>query len=127
VAVSGINIYTVWECYNQVLFSKSNDGGKTFANTMLMSTSATNPKIHVLNDNVSIGASGNNVAIMWDSNNTGISNPVVRTSSDGGNTFSNIVTLNSTPGEINKSAGSNMTTGSNMTGAAGNTTGGAHG
>jgi hypothetical protein len=134
VAVSGANIYTIWECYNHILFAKSNDAGKTFANTILMSTPNTNPKIHVLNDNVSISASGNNVAVMWDTNNTGISNPVLRTSSDGGNTFSNIVTLNSTPGGINKPAGSNMTgaagnttvgAGSNMT-TGSNTTGGAH-
>ena len=121
-AVSGANIYAAWTCYNHVLFTKSNDGGKTFANTTLMSAPNTNPKIHVLNDNVSISASGNNVAVMWDTNNTGISNPVLRTSSGGGNSFSNIVTLNSTPGGINKPAGSNMTTVSNMTGAAGNTT-----
>jgi hypothetical protein len=75
-----------------------------------------------MNDNVSISVSGNTVAVMWDSNSTGISNPVLRTSSDGGNTFSNIVTLNSTPGGINKPAGANMTTG-----ATGNITGGAHG
>jgi hypothetical protein len=119
VAASGTNIYTVWECYNHILFAKSNDGGKTYANTMLMSAPETNPKI--MNDNVSISASGNTVAVMWDSNSTGISNPVLRTSSDGGNTFSNIVTLNSTPGGINKPIGANMTSTSNTTGAAGNT------
>jgi len=55
-----------------------------------------------MNDNVSISASGNNVAIMWDTNKTGIPNPVIRTSSDGGKTFGNMVTLNSTSGGINK-------------------------
>jgi hypothetical protein len=72
---------------------------------MLLSSSTpnTNPKTFVLNDNVSISASGNNVAIMWDTNKTGgISNPIIRTSSDGGNTFGDIVTLNSTSGGINK-------------------------
>lgn len=103
VAVSGANIYTIWECYNHILFAKSNDGGKTFANTTLVSgTPNTNPKTSVLNDNVSISASGNNVAIMWDTNKTGIPNPVIRASSDGGNTFGDIVTLNSTSGGVNK-------------------------
>jgi hypothetical protein len=104
-AVSGTNIYAAWTCNSNVLFTGSHDGGKTFANTMLLSSSTpnTNPKTFVLNDNVSISASGNNVAIMWDTNKTGgISNPIIRTSSDGGNTFGDIVTLNSTSGGINK-------------------------
>jgi len=99
VAVSGANVYTTWTCQSSVLFTRSNDGGKTFANTMLLSTPNTN---QVMNDNVSISASGNNVAIMWDSNKTGIVNPVIRTSSDGGNTFSTAITLNSTSGGANK-------------------------
>jgi hypothetical protein len=103
-AVSGTNIYAAWTCFGNVFFAGSHDGGKTFANTMLVSsTPNTNPKTSVLNDNVSISASGNSVAIMWDSNKTGgISNPEIRTSSDGGNTFGDIVTLNSTSGGINK-------------------------
>jgi len=103
-AVSGTNIYAAWTCYSNVFFAGSHDGGKTFANTMLLSsTPNTNPKTFVLNDNVSISASGNNVAIMWDTNKTGgIINPVIRTSSDGGNTFGNLVTLNSTSGGVNK-------------------------
>jgi hypothetical protein len=44
----------------------------------------------------------NYVAIMWDTNKTGIPNPEIRTSSDGGNTFANLVRLNSTSGGINK-------------------------
>jgi hypothetical protein len=97
-AVSGNNTYVAWTCFGNVLFTGSHDGGKTFANTMLLSSAPnTNPKTSVLNnDNVSISASGNSVAIMWDTNKTGgISNPVIRTSSDGGNTFGNIITLNS--------------------------------
>jgi hypothetical protein len=103
-AVSGTNIYAAWTCNSNVLFTGSHDGGKTFANTMLVSSSNpnTNPKTFVLNDNVTLSASGNNVAIMWDTNKTGIPNPEIRTSSDGGNTFSNIVTLNSTSGGTNK-------------------------
>jgi hypothetical protein len=103
-AVSGTNIYAAWTCFGNVFFAGSHDGGKTFANTMrVSSTPNTNLKTSVLNDNVSISASGNSVAIMWDSNKTeGITNPEIRTSSDGGNTFRDIVTLNSTSGGINK-------------------------
>jgi hypothetical protein len=99
-AVSGNNIYAAWNCFSHVLFTKSNDGGKTFANTTLISEPDTNPKTVV--DNVTIGASGNTVAIIWDSNKTGIVNPEIRASTDGGNTFANEVTLNSTSGGINK-------------------------
>jgi hypothetical protein len=108
VVVSGVNVYTAWTNFSStlhtvpVLFAKSNDGGKTFANTMIISTPNTNPKTVVINQNVSIGASGNNVAVTWWTNKTGIFNPVIRTSSDGGNTFASIVRLNSTSGGINK-------------------------
>jgi len=99
-AVSGANIYAAWNCLSHVLFTASHDGGKTFANTTLISAPNTSPK--TLSENLTLSASGNNVAIMWDSNQTGISNPEIRTSSDGGNTFGNIITLNSTIGGINK-------------------------
>jgi hypothetical protein len=99
-AVSGNNIYATWNCFSHVLFTKSTDGGKTFANTTLINTPDTNPKTVV--DNVTISASGNTVAIMWDSNETGIVNPEIRASGDWGNTFRDIVTLNSTSGGINK-------------------------
>jgi hypothetical protein len=100
-AVSGSNVYAAWNCMSDVLFAGSHDGGKTFANTLLRSGALTpNPKI--VNYNVTISATGNNVAIMWDSNKTGIINPEIRTSNDGGKTFGNVVTLNSTAGGINK-------------------------
>ena len=108
VAVSGSNIYTAWSNAtfkgDTVLFTKSNDGGKTFSKTMVISAPNTNPKIFVINGNVSISASGNNVAVTWRTNETGQGPyfPVIRTSSDGGNTFANITRLNITSGGINK-------------------------
>jgi hypothetical protein len=44
VAVSGTNIYTAWNNRNGVaiFFTKSNDGGKTFANTMVLSPTNSN-------------------------------------------------------------------------------------
>lgn len=108
VAVSGSNIYAAWNNASAALhgvaifFTKSNDGGKTFANTMVLSPPNTNPKITVAHGNVSISASGSNVVVTWWTNQTGAVNPVMRTSSDGGNTFANLVRLNSTSGGINK-------------------------
>jgi len=75
--------------------SQSNDGGKTFANIMVLCPPNTNPKISVIRTNVSIGASGSNVAVTWWTNETGTLNPVIRTSSDGMNTFTNLVRLDS--------------------------------
>jgi len=108
VSVSGSNIYTAWNNASAILhgdaifFTKSNDGGKTFANAMVLSPLNTNPKISVIRGNVSIGASGNTVTVTWWTNETGANNPVMRTSSDGGNTFGNLVRLNSASGGIIK-------------------------
>jgi hypothetical protein len=62
----------------------------------------TNPKKDVVYGNVSISSSGSNVVVTWWTNETGALNPVMRTSSDGGNTFANLIRLNSTSGGINK-------------------------
>lgn len=106
VAVSGNNIYTAWTNAtlhtDPVFFTKSNDGGKTFAKTIVISSPNKNPNTSVINGNVSISASGNNVAVTWWTNNTGIFNPVIRASYDGGNTFANIIRLNGTSGGTNK-------------------------
>jgi hypothetical protein len=70
-------IYTAWNNNSATLhgvvifFTKSNDGGKTFANTMVLSPPNTNPKKSVLRENVSIGASGSHVVVTWWTNETG--------------------------------------------------------
>jgi acyl-homoserine lactone acylase PvdQ len=108
IVVSGANIYTAWTNAttlgndDPVFFTKSNDGGNTFANTTVISTANKNPNTVVINQNISIGSSGNNVAVSWWTNRTGIFNPVIRISNDGGNTFANIIRLNSTSGGTNK-------------------------
>ncbi|MGB7637484.1 MAG: hypothetical protein WBL88_07925 [Nitrososphaeraceae archaeon] len=64
IVVSGANIYTAWTNATTirndgpVFFTKSNDGGKTFANTMVISTANKNPNTLVINQNISIGSSG---------------------------------------------------------------------
>ena len=53
-------IYTAWTNAttlgndDPVFFTKSNDGGKTFANTMVISTANKNPNTLVINQNISI-------------------------------------------------------------------------
>jgi hypothetical protein len=100
VAVSGNNIYTAWNNAtlhgDAIFFTKSTDGGKTFSNVMVLSPPNTNPKVSVTRNNVNIDATGSTVAVTWWTNETGALNPVIRTSSDGGNTFGNLIRLNST-------------------------------
>jgi hypothetical protein len=104
VAVSGNNIYIAWinnTSHNiSVFFTKSTDGGKTFAKTMVINP-PNKDKTFVIRRNVSIGAYGNNVAVTWWTNETGALNPVIRISNDAGNTFRNILRLNSTAGGTN--------------------------
>ena len=125
VAVSGNSIYTAWNNASTTLhgdaifFTRSTDGGKTFSNTLVLNPPNTNQKVSVIRNNVNINAAGTDVAVTWWTNETGALNPVIRTSTDGGNTFGNLIRLNSTSGEVHSP--------SNMTGAAGNTTGGSHG
>ena len=85
-----------------VFFTKSNDGGNTFANTMVISTPNKNPNILVINQNISIGSSGNNVLSLGGQIEREIFNPVIRISNDGGNTFTNMIRLNSIAGGTNK-------------------------
>ena len=102
VAVSGSNIYTAWNNASTTLhgdaifFTKSTDGGKTYSNAMVLSPPNTNPKVTVVRNNVNIDAAGSTVAVTWWTNETGALNPVIRTSTDGGNTFGNLIRLNST-------------------------------
>ncbi|NAL78011.1 hypothetical protein [Nitrososphaera sp. AFS] len=102
VAVSGSNIYTAWNNASTALhgdaifFTKSTDGGKTFSTVMVLSPPNTNPKVTVVRNNVNINVAGSTVAVAWWTNETGALNPVIRTSTDGGNTFGNLIRLNST-------------------------------
>ena len=50
----------------------------------------------MIRNNVNIDAAGSTVAVTWWTNETGALNPVIRTSTDGGNTFGNLIRLNST-------------------------------
>lgn len=58
-AVSGANVYAAWTTnvtlHNvPAFFTKSNDGGNTFANTIVISAPNKNPKTLVVNQNIKI-------------------------------------------------------------------------
>jgi hypothetical protein len=97
IATSGDNIYTAWPNNDTghwgVFFAKSTDGGKTLGKTIMLS--APN-KGHVVDLNVDIAASGNNVLVTWWTNKTGVLMPVFKASNDNGDTFGKTMILNST-------------------------------
>jgi hypothetical protein len=97
IATSGDNVYTAWPNNDTghwgVFFAKSADGGKSLGKTIMLS--APN-KGHVVDLNVDIAASGNNVLVTWWTNKTGALMPVFKASNDNGNTFGKTMILNST-------------------------------
>ncbi len=81
---------------DKLLFRKSDDGGKTFGDTITLSSNKTNPED--LGHNTAVITSGKNVYVAWvsyfevqDVNNVGV---YITKSYDGGNTFSYPIDLN---------------------------------
>jgi len=97
VATSGNNIYTAWPNNDTghwgVFFAKSLDGGKTLGKTIMLSVPN---KGNIVDKNVDIAASGNNVLVTWWTNKTGVLMPVFKASNDSGATFGRTMILNST-------------------------------
>ena len=97
-ATSGNKVYMAWVTndtgYCNVFFAKSTDGGKTLKTIII---SAPN-KVHTIDQNTEISASGSNVYVTWwtDKAKPGVLEPVFRASNDNGNTFGKPITLNST-------------------------------
>ena len=91
ITTSGNNIYDTghWG----VFFTKSIDGGKTLGKTIMLI--APN-KGNIVNQNVDIAASGNNVLVTWWTNKTGELMPVFKASNDNGDTFGKSIMMNST-------------------------------
>ena len=97
IATSGNKIYVVWPNNDTghwgVFFTKSIDGGKTLGKTIMLS--APN-KGNIVNQNVDIAASGNNVLVTWWTNKTGELMPLFKASNDNGDTFGKTMILNGT-------------------------------
>ena len=97
IATSGSNLYMAWPNNETghwgVFFVKSLDGGKTLGKTIMLSAPNTG---NVVDLNVDIAASKNNVLVTWWTNKTGVLTPVFKASNDSGNTFGKTMILNST-------------------------------
>jgi len=85
-------MYTVWENNktgnHEVLFRASNDNGATFGDKINLSNSSDSESIDVTMD-----ADGPSVMVSWWERNQTHDEPVMRISTDGGHTFSDIIYL----------------------------------
>jgi hypothetical protein len=96
VVISGDNVYVVWftdkgtpNSNGEVIFRASNDGGATFGDKINLSNTSDTDSI-----NAEIAAEGDNVIVTWWERTNATSNqPVLRISTDNGQTFSPLVQL----------------------------------
>ena len=97
---SGENVYIVWASNKtgtpDVMFRASTDGGQTFNDKLNLSNST-----DVDSTDAAISAEGGSVTVTWWETNETSQEPLVRTSSDNGDTFGPIMNLatNGTIGE----------------------------
>ena len=93
IATSGNNVYVVWPSNKttadfEIMFKASTDGGRTFGNKTNLSNT---PNVDSIN--AEINAAGNNVYVSWWERNATSNEPVLKTSTDNGKTFSQILKL----------------------------------
>jgi len=92
IAIVGDNIYVAWPTNtsgnDEVNFRASTDGGTTFADKINLSNST-----DADSQDVEIAADGDNVVITWWERNATSNEPVVRISTDNGETFSSLLRL----------------------------------
>jgi hypothetical protein len=103
IAMSGDNVYIAWWTNqtgnDEIMFRASIDGGATFIDKVNLSNS-TNAE----SQDVEIAADGDNVIITWWERNQIAQEPVMRISSDNGQTFGPLLKL-ATNGTIGQAAG----------------------
>jgi hypothetical protein len=103
VAVSGNNVYVVWESVDmnstagasnsEIKFAKSSDSGATFTSAKSISNNAgTSAKPNV-------AVSGNNVYIVWEDDTAGDTEIILARSTNGGVNFAPSRNLSNSPGE----------------------------
>lgn len=98
VAASGNNEYTLWwdnkTGNSEVIFTRSTDGGKTFADPINISNS---PEARSIGARIAADTQGNNVYISWIDidENTGQKQVLFRASNDNAQTFGNPVMVSS--------------------------------
>jgi hypothetical protein len=103
IAISGENTYIAWwsnETGNdEVMFRSSNDGGASFTDKINLSNTT-----DADSQDVEIAADGNNVIVTWWERNQTAEEPIIRTSTDNGETFGPVLELatNGTIGQSNE-------------------------
>jgi hypothetical protein len=93
IAISGDNIYIVWWSNktggnHEVLFRASNDGGETFSDKINLSNTTGAESL-----DAEIAAEGENVIVTWWERNQTVNEPVMRISTDAGETFGSMIML----------------------------------
>jgi len=97
---SGENVYIVWGSnktgHPEVMFRASTDGGQTFNDKINLSNSSDTDST-----DAAISAGGGGVTVTWWETNETSEEPLVRTSTDNGETFGSVMNLatNGTIGE----------------------------
>jgi hypothetical protein len=89
---AGDNVYIVWGSnktrHPEVMFRASTDGGQTFNDKLNLSNSSENDST-----DVAVTAGGNRVTVTWWETNETSAEPLVRTSTDNGETFEPVMNL----------------------------------
>jgi hypothetical protein len=93
IATSEENVYVVWaNNQSEIMFRASNDNGVTFSDKINLSNSSEFSSLHPW-----VATSGdNNVYVSFHDNRTGNVDTYIRASTDGGQTFGDIIRINGT-------------------------------
>lgn len=94
-SITGDNVYVAWWSNktgtNEVMFRASTDAGKTFSDKINLSNSTNFSSLHP-----DVTAAENNVYVSFHDNRTGNVDTYVRASTDGGQTFGDVIRINGT-------------------------------
>jgi hypothetical protein len=95
IVVSGDNVYVTWASNKtgdwEVLFRASNNNGATFGDKINLSNST-----GAESEDARVAASDDSVYVSWHDNKTGNVDTYMRASTDGGQTFGDIIRINGT-------------------------------
>ena len=87
IATSGDNTYIAW-CNDEVMLRSSHDGGSTFSDNINLSNTT-----DINSQDVEIAAEGDNIVVTWWERNATSNEPVIRISTDNGQTFGPLLKL----------------------------------